>query len=306
MTEDRAMPDYRVRLNVIFARDAQKAVILRRGPKTHYQLINWDLRTDRFTPGQWMKGFVRLWDLSPSGDKLIYWAHQYHMSAPWRRRHNEGPPKILAPYEPLRNKPKHRSPRKGEARRRVPRYMKNETAAKTNPHMTVAVRRNEGVWTAISTPPFFSALAIWPSFGHWTGGGVFVSDREIILNENHCGMAPKQNVRIPNWVKFRSSLDCPTHQPRRPASWGWHDGMCDRALFRQVEAGLKAAGAVWVEWAAPRQGQALLFACDGCVYRLRGWRDLDPAAYLSSAEKLADFRDARFTLIPPPPEAMQW
>ncbi len=77
---------YRTRLRVLFAAEARKAVILRRGPRTHYCLINWDLETDTFTEGQWMKGNIKLYDLSPSGDKLIYWARQEHPSAVARRR----------------------------------------------------------------------------------------------------------------------------------------------------------------------------------------------------------------------------
>ena len=69
---------YRTRLQVLFAAEARKAVILRRGPRTHYCLINWDLETDTFTEGQWMKGNIKLCDLSPTGDKLIYWARQEH------------------------------------------------------------------------------------------------------------------------------------------------------------------------------------------------------------------------------------
>lgn len=56
---------------MLFASRAPVAVILRRGPRTHWQLILWDTRRDTFTPGQWMKGLVKLMGLSPSGDKLI-------------------------------------------------------------------------------------------------------------------------------------------------------------------------------------------------------------------------------------------
>ncbi len=43
---------FRTRIDVLFARDAQKAVILRRGPKRHFHLIDWDLKTDTLTYGQ--------------------------------------------------------------------------------------------------------------------------------------------------------------------------------------------------------------------------------------------------------------
>jgi hypothetical protein len=104
MTETlQSEPNHRVRMWAMFASEAEKAVILRRGPRTHYQLINWDLRRDRFTLGQWMRGYVALCDLSPSGDRLIYWAHQYHPHA-YRFRSDaeaQGRQQAERLYEPL-------------------------------------------------------------------------------------------------------------------------------------------------------------------------------------------------------------
>src|SRR5580700_5221448 len=34
-------------------------------------------------------------------------------------------------------------------------------------------------WGAISKPPYFTALAVWHSYGQYDGGGVFVSDTDI-------------------------------------------------------------------------------------------------------------------------------
>ena len=75
--DDTSKPEhrpYRTRTSVLFAARAPKAVILRRGPRVHYQLILWNTARDTFEPGQWMRGNVRLADLSPSGDKLLYFA----------------------------------------------------------------------------------------------------------------------------------------------------------------------------------------------------------------------------------------
>src|ERR1700741_5521396 len=77
MADDDHRP-YRTRTSVLFAARAPKAVILRRGPRVHYQWILWNTATDPFEPGQWMRGNVRLADLSPSGDKLIYFAEQFY------------------------------------------------------------------------------------------------------------------------------------------------------------------------------------------------------------------------------------
>ena len=42
-------------------------------------------------------------------------------------------------------------------------------------------------WTALSRPPYFTALALWPKGDCWDGGGWFESDRRLHLN--HCGEA---------------------------------------------------------------------------------------------------------------------
>jgi hypothetical protein len=41
-----------------------------------------------------------------------------------------------------------------------------------------------GTWTAVSRPPFLTALALWPNLhsGTWGGGGLFESDRRLLLN----------------------------------------------------------------------------------------------------------------------------
>ncbi|TGU14674.1 hypothetical protein EN799_66055, partial [bacterium M00.F.Ca.ET.156.01.1.1] len=64
------------RLYAILARSARTGVIFRRGPSRLVQLIRWDLRTDTFEHGQWLKGRVyeRRCDLSPSGELLVYFA----------------------------------------------------------------------------------------------------------------------------------------------------------------------------------------------------------------------------------------
>jgi hypothetical protein len=287
MTDALHSPAYRTRLSVLFASAAAKAVILRRGPKTHWHLIAWDLDTDTFTSGQWMKGQVRLCDLSPEGGKLIYWAAQYHGSAA-RGRSSQ-------PYDPLRSGPL-KAPRK---RRKVPRYMREPGGLRRSPHPV------QGTWTAISTPPYFSALAIWPAYGHWTGGGLFHSEREIFVREPENRMVPIENVAIPSTVRIRS-----LYAPGAPGLAGLRQ--CAGAPSHGENQGgglwqaLVSGGATWVDWVHVQSDEDLLFACDGCVYRLRGWRDLPAQRYLSEARLLADLRDMRFTMLQAPGEAMRW
>jgi hypothetical protein len=66
-------------LFVISARNAPCGVIFRRGPSKQVLVIKWNLRNDTFESGQWLKGriYERRCDLSPSGEKLIYFAGNY-------------------------------------------------------------------------------------------------------------------------------------------------------------------------------------------------------------------------------------
>ena len=55
------------------------AVLFRRGPSKHVQLLRWDTSTDTFEPGQWFHGriYERSSALSPDGRLLVYFAADY-------------------------------------------------------------------------------------------------------------------------------------------------------------------------------------------------------------------------------------
>lgn len=82
------------RLHVVFARDAPRAVVFRRGPSKQVRLILWHTDTDVFEPGQWLKG--RIYEekaaLSPNGQLLAYFATDWRNepeNAYRRRRQSE-------------------------------------------------------------------------------------------------------------------------------------------------------------------------------------------------------------------------
>jgi hypothetical protein len=269
----------------LFAARAPKAVILRRGPRVHYQLILWDTDADTFEPGQWMRGNVRLADLSPSGDKLIYFAEQFHAARVPKGRGG--------PYDPLRQQRFRMRPNRPN--RKVPRYLRPSLrfGSRTPP------REIKDGWTAISTPPYFSALAIWPSFGRWTGGGTFRADRDILLWESEDGITPIENVPIASSVRVRASLKYFEHRLSAYAPTP-----TESPEHRALTEALLAAGLKWVDWISLRDD--LLFAGDGRVFRLPRWRSVPAAKVLSAAATLADFRDATFQQIRAPASAMQW
>ena len=103
-----------IRLHLFFARNCDRAVILRQGPSKVFRMILWDRRNDVFEDGQWLKHkvYVERCDLSPDGKHFIYFA----LDGRWG------------------------------------------TMAK-------------GSYTAISKPPFFTALALFPEGDTWGGGG---------------------------------------------------------------------------------------------------------------------------------------
>jgi hypothetical protein len=45
-------------------------------------------------------------------------------------------------------------------------------------------------WTAISKPPFLTALALWPKGDCWHGGGLFKSERVVLLNHKPAVATP--------------------------------------------------------------------------------------------------------------------
>ena len=45
-------------------------------------------------------------------------------------------------------------------------------------------------WTAVSKPPWLTALALWPKGNCWDGGGLFSSDYEIWVNHSKDGAHP--------------------------------------------------------------------------------------------------------------------
>lgn len=116
------------RVSVFLARDAETAVILRRGPVRWVELIRWNTREDTFERGQWFHGRVyeERCDLSPDGLKFIYFASKYG--------------------------------RKRDA-----------DVADT--------------WTAISKPPYFTALAMWANGSTWGGGGFFLDEKRVYVCE---------------------------------------------------------------------------------------------------------------------------
>ncbi len=57
-----------------------------------------------------------------------------------------------------------------------------------------------GSWTAVSRPPFFTALALWPKGNCWGGGGLFASNGRLLLNHRGDESNLATDFSIPRWL----------------------------------------------------------------------------------------------------------
>ena len=91
-------------------------------------------------------------------------------------------------------------------------------------------------WSAISKPPYFTAVALWPKGDCWHGGGLFVSEREVWLNHRpeqahlHPDHAPPQLHVTPN--PDAQGEDYPIWA-RRMARDGWQQVQAGRYPYSQ-------------------------------------------------------------------------
>ena len=132
------------RVFVLLARNANVGVVFRRGPSKQVLLLRWDLESDSFEAGQWLKAriYERRCDLSPNGERLVYFAASYRGPLPLQ------------------------------------------------------------TWTAVSRPPYFTALALWPKGDAWGGGGLFSGESHLLLNHPASQMALADGFAVPRKVRI--------------------------------------------------------------------------------------------------------
>lgn len=60
---------------------------------------------------------------------------------------------------------------------------------------------DDGTWTAISRPPYFTALALWPLDGTWQGGGgIFLSPTQVVLSHIEPEPELAAGFSLPPWL----------------------------------------------------------------------------------------------------------
>jgi hypothetical protein len=287
------------RLWVLLARAAPRAVVFRRGPSKQVQLILWNTDADTFTPGQWLKGriYERRADLSPSGQRLIYFAAKF----------------------------------------KDPYYS----------------------WTAVSRPPYLTALALWPKSDTVGGGGLFASEDEILLDHSGAdfNLAPgyvlPEAIRVgylgmeagdggdlaevsrlvrDGWVRLQEGKSvsqghgAPLSFNYNPPEIWSHAHPAGRPWeLRRVILGYGERGGAWdvtehaisstedqqavhlgrTDWADWDRTGELLFAKDGGLFRL-GFDAHGSLRPPEDATRLIDTRPFVFAEMQSPPEAKDW
>ncbi len=293
------MQSSHVRLYAILARNLPTAVVFRRGPSKSVLLIRWNTSNDTFQFGQWFKGriYERRCDLSPNGDLLLYFAANYR-----------------------------------------------------KPYFS---------WSAISQPPYLTALALWPKGDGWGGGGQFITQNRIALNHREPEMKVAEGLSLPKrlmvkafgkhsgwgedapiwperlkrdgwalvrysegvqhgsrrkvWVEFTPSITWRKSNPAWPKRYSLEmsitglkerDGpwyLTEHTVIRDKTKMDNIGRSDWADWCSSGD---LLFAVDGCLYRLSCKRGV--LAPLERATKVADLSNLQFEPREAPEEARSW
>ena len=79
-------------------------------------------------------------------------------------------------------------------------------------------------WSAISRPPFLTALALWPKGDGWGGGGLFASSDSVLLNHRELETALAPDTTLPAWLSVAPFGDRP--------GWGEDDPLWSARLQR--------------------------------------------------------------------------
>jgi hypothetical protein len=89
----------------------------------------------------------------------------------------------------------------------------------------------QDTWTAVSRPPYLTALALWPIGDTWGGEGVFLDNRTVLVTASrHHPDHPPGPLRVLEYCALEAG------DPRRAAvpgsASGWEEGPAPRARMR--------------------------------------------------------------------------
>lgn len=95
-------------------------------------------------------------------------------------------------------------------------------------------------WTAVSKPPYLTALALWPKGDCWHGGGMFIDNNSIQLNHQPEKAIPHPNHQPPRTWKIHptpnaSGEDEPIHFQQLTHFYGWQEEQSLQADFNRKQ-----------------------------------------------------------------------
>ena len=163
------------RIHAILAREADKAVVFRRGPSSKTAILEWDLKADKFKLGQWFYGsfYPYRCDISPDGRHLVYFAAKYGRGSSIDKYIAERVEAEVGPFS------------WGNHSSYFRRRDEIAADAKTGKEIERQVRAGEYYdcsWTAISRVPYLKAFDLWFNGSGWNGGGLFVDNKRVAIN----------------------------------------------------------------------------------------------------------------------------
>lgn len=94
-------------------------------------------------------------------------------------------------------------------------------------------------WTAISRPPYLTALALWPKGNSWNGGGLFLTNNALWLNHDKDRSKPHKDHK-PKRLKVKASID--------------YKGEDETVFYKRLERDhwVKVADGVWPKITFPK------------------------------------------------------
>ncbi len=191
------------RIHAILAREAPKAVVFRRGPSGCVCTLGWDLETDTFTMGQWLKGRIYEYrsDLSPDGSFMIYFATDY--------RHPDTIQQLAEQFREEKFGPREGNRFSDEYYEKFNRQMEEINLSKSHKldQFAATPEASSPSWTAISRAPYLKALDLWFNGTAWNGGGLFMDNKKVWLNAPAPGIATLRRARFD--LKLDVSQDFP-------------------------------------------------------------------------------------------------
>jgi hypothetical protein len=147
-------------------------------------------------------------------------------------------------------------------------------------------------WTAISRPPFLTALAMWPKGDGWGGGGQFISQTQLALNHRESEFGLAEGIAVPRWLKVKPFGEYSGRSEDGPI----YDAWLRQEGWRPVEQPIKTTkhnlrAKVWFEFSPPirwRKAHPKYPKRYSLEMSLRGIKEKDGPWYLFDHSVLRD------------------